>query len=148
MQDGMMVWVVGKYLDTSDTSSRWTWGFVGVFTTEKAAIAACKSSAYFVGPVKLDDTSPKDDPAWPGAYRPFKLRLIASENDEVGSNLDGPCTDEDVREPAPEYIEKLLRETEDFLASVELHRLPPGRLRALCEDAIDYFKERSLSHNR
>lgn len=64
----MLLWVVGKFKDTEP------WEFQGVFDSEAKAVRACKSPAYFVGPVQLNYTVPDETDAWPGMYYPVQAK--------------------------------------------------------------------------
>lgn len=59
-----MVWIVGRDDDEGG------WQFLGVFSTEAAAVARCTKPEYdFVGPVELDAVLPEEVLVWPGAFR-------------------------------------------------------------------------------
>jgi hypothetical protein len=59
----MELWVVGEEL------LHW-WRFHGIFDKEEAAVNACKTADYFVGPVTLNEEIPDETVYWPGAYKP------------------------------------------------------------------------------
>lgn len=60
------VWIVGRHCGEAP------WEFVGVFTTEKAAVDACKETTHFVAPAVLDLELPPERMTWPGCYYPKK----------------------------------------------------------------------------
>lgn len=60
----MIVWIAGTALGGD------AWSFIGAFSTEELAGAACIDAADFVGPVELDAVAPREPTPWPGAYRP------------------------------------------------------------------------------
>lgn len=60
------VWVCGQ----NKFGGRWE--LQGVFSTEEAAIDACRDHTYFVGPIKLNESLPHETlPEWPGAHYPI-----------------------------------------------------------------------------
>lgn len=61
----MELWIAGEFIEGEP------WGFVGVFDTEAAAVAACKDERYFVGPATLNVASPVEKEEWPGCYAPL-----------------------------------------------------------------------------
>ncbi len=62
----MIVWIVGRVKDEESL----VWDFQGVFTTEDAAVNACRDISYFVGPATLDEVLPHSTMDWPDSYRP------------------------------------------------------------------------------
>lgn len=65
------VWVVGQY--RADTGN---WDIQGVFSSEAKAVAACRTDAYFVGPLTLDAELPHElQRDWPGSYYPTSQAL-------------------------------------------------------------------------
>ena len=70
------VWIVGQVRVAGP------WKFQGVFTTEAAALAACRSPAYFLAPALLNEPLP--DPtmdAWPGARYPNEAEPEETDDD-------------------------------------------------------------------
>lgn len=63
---GKVLYICGTVIDTATP-----WEFRGIYTTEAAAIAQCKSPADFVGPVTLDESLDDDPQVWPGAVFPM-----------------------------------------------------------------------------
>ncbi len=76
---GGTLWICGKRLSVDDENG---WEFVGVFETEKRAVAAalstgfstCQTEMYFVGPAELNKAFPHERVPWEGAYYPMKLK--------------------------------------------------------------------------
>jgi len=64
------IWIVGKRTGDPWRESM-TWEFQGVFSDREAAIAACRSEAYFVGPAEMDNALPDDCVPWNGAFYPL-----------------------------------------------------------------------------
>jgi hypothetical protein len=63
------VWVVGRHMGLSPDGTAWE--FQGVFSTERAAVAACRDHTYFVGPAEVDVEIPHETAVtWPGAFYP------------------------------------------------------------------------------
>ncbi len=60
---GRILYVVGQHRGQ-------TWEFVGVFSTEPLAIAACTGPLHFVAPCTLDQPAPDESTSWPGAFYP------------------------------------------------------------------------------
>lgn len=61
-------WIVGEQLHLENGV---TWGFAGLFSSEKLAIKACKTIQYFVGPCFLNKKLPNKIVNWPGLYFPL-----------------------------------------------------------------------------
>jgi hypothetical protein len=65
----MRLWIVGQNKGAGPNGA--VWDFQGVFSTERAAVVACRDHTYFVGPVELDVELPHETAAeWPGAFYP------------------------------------------------------------------------------
>ena len=47
------------------------WELVGVFDSEEKAVAACLDNHCFVGPITLNEITPKERISWPGCYYPL-----------------------------------------------------------------------------
>lgn len=62
------LWVCGKILNPATSM----WEIVGVFTSEKLAVAACTTPWHFVGPQKLNVRNPDETIDWPGCYYPIR----------------------------------------------------------------------------
>lgn len=68
--DMTQVWVCGRV--THICTQPREWELQGVFSTEEAAVSACRDHTYFVGPVKLNESLPHETlPEWPGAHYPI-----------------------------------------------------------------------------
>jgi len=63
------LWVCGLYNGLDPHGGR-TWELVGVYTTEKLALDACKTNLHFIGPVILNESVHEKSVFWPGAYYP------------------------------------------------------------------------------
>ena len=71
----MNLWVAAR------ATQELTWSeFIGVFSTEEAAVAACSQLNDMVGPIALDVAQPDEKVIWPGAYYPLARD---SENTET-----------------------------------------------------------------
>ena len=64
----MILWIVGQ--KKSEDDDVWSWGFEGVFDSEKKAIKACRKNDFFIAPSKLNFSNP-DNNIWEGAYYPL-----------------------------------------------------------------------------
>ena len=65
----MRLFIVGQVQGPGPCGT--AWDFQGVFSTEEAAVAACRDETYFVGPAELDQELPHETTtAWPGGYFP------------------------------------------------------------------------------
>jgi hypothetical protein len=62
------VWVVGQVTDYEHGG----WELQGVFSSEEAALAACRGLNDFVGPVPVDIELPRETCGWPGARYPLQ----------------------------------------------------------------------------
>lgn len=62
------LWIVGQYRGMSDDGT--VWDYQGVFSSKDGAIAACRSSDYFIAPVELDFEIPERAADWPGIEYP------------------------------------------------------------------------------
>jgi hypothetical protein len=60
------LWVAGQAL--SDDGREWA--FVGVYSTEEKAVAACLDWRFWVAPIALDFITPPEESKWPGCYYP------------------------------------------------------------------------------
>ena len=58
------VWICGKI-----KAGGWA-EFVGAYSSEDLAVAACKDASYFVGPAVVNQTAPEPPMTWHGAYYP------------------------------------------------------------------------------
>ena len=81
------VWIAGKFIAETDQGR--VWEFQGVFETETDAVAACLTSAYFIGPCFMGEPFPDETMEWPGAYYPRAI------DDYRDSDPDGPDPYED-----------------------------------------------------
>lgn len=61
-----IVWVTGKKLDGYDA-----WEIIGVFDSEAAAAAACRTIDHFVAPIGANKALEDHRTEWPGAYFPL-----------------------------------------------------------------------------
>lgn len=65
------VFIVGRVKNTPASLAR-TWDFQGVFSSEDAAVQACRDFTYFVGPAEIDVDLPHETiDGWPSAYFPI-----------------------------------------------------------------------------
>jgi len=60
-----LLWVCGQVRNE-------TWEIQGVFSSEFSALAACKNSNYFIGPVILNKAFPEEGVKWEGCYYPIE----------------------------------------------------------------------------
>lgn len=65
----MKLFVVGKLVKDGPVGER-VWELGGVFESEPLAIAACKGTNYFIGPIELNFVTPEEVTEWPGCYFP------------------------------------------------------------------------------
>jgi hypothetical protein len=81
----MTLYVVGQCREN-------TWEFQGVFDTEEAAIAACRTGKYFVGPIALNEALPDERAnGWPGQFFPIlSEEWTAMDDAALCSYLDKP----------------------------------------------------------
>ena len=63
------LWIVGQYR-FGDTGAI-VWDFQGVFTTEEKAIAACKSTTWFIARMELDKELPEATEVMPDVIWPL-----------------------------------------------------------------------------
>ena len=63
---GGTLWICGKWPSSDGDVLE----FQGVFSTEEAAVGACKTEKYFVAPAKLNEECPDAPTPWPGFYYP------------------------------------------------------------------------------
>lgn len=57
------MWIVGTYQGI-DSAGEPSWGFLGVFDTERAAESACESKYDFVGQIKVNQKRLKEQRNW------------------------------------------------------------------------------------
>ena len=60
------LFIVGKNIGDKENE----WEFAGVFDTEAAADAACRTHDYFYGAAELNEELPDEASEWPYARRP------------------------------------------------------------------------------
>jgi hypothetical protein len=60
----MTVWIIGKW------NGSLPWAFMGVVDNQAAAVAACRTNDYFIGPATLGELLPDPNHVWPGQYYP------------------------------------------------------------------------------
>lgn len=60
------LWVAGEVL-TGDG-----WQILGIFCSEKAALACCELPSDFVAPLIVGEVLPRDENGWPGLYFPHR----------------------------------------------------------------------------
>lgn len=69
----MDVWIAGE-LDERDTEiandAPKRWQFVGVFDTEEKANAACVAKLFFMAPIEMNWSCPRECTEWPGCVYP------------------------------------------------------------------------------
>lgn len=63
------LWIVGDLLTHHPDASRWT--FLGVFSTEELARAACTEPSHFYAPATLDERGPDESAKWEGVVYPL-----------------------------------------------------------------------------
>ena len=63
------LWICGKHMGETENGAAWE--FQGVHSTKAAAIAACRTEDYFIGPSVLDQRRPHNSHEWEGAYYPM-----------------------------------------------------------------------------
>ena len=68
----MKLWIVGKW--RSEETENSVWDFQGVFSSEKRAVAACRSWRYFVGPATLDRMLPDITVHWEDGFCPIQRK--------------------------------------------------------------------------
>lgn len=73
-----VMWIVG-HLDNEP------WQFIGLFATEKEAVAACLTSKYFVAPATVGEIAPNERTEWPGCYYPIVKHEGSDEVSRVAS---------------------------------------------------------------
>lgn len=61
------LWIAGYATDENATD----WYFQGVFDTEDAAVAVCKTELHFVAPAVLNEVLPDEVEDWEGCYYPL-----------------------------------------------------------------------------
>jgi hypothetical protein len=62
------LWLVGQYKSGQFPSI--VWEFVGVFTTEDAALRACPDIDYFMTPVKVNEAAQPESGQFPYVWYP------------------------------------------------------------------------------
>jgi hypothetical protein len=67
----MQLWLVGQCREYAPPSIGSRWDFQGCFDSEETAVAACKTSAYFVMPFELNQELPEEPVEVPGGYYPM-----------------------------------------------------------------------------
>ena len=68
------VWIMGQIKNEEEYLQ---FEFMGVFTSEEKAVAACTSDLHFIGPAVLDERHPDETIAWEGSYYPIRDKAIA-----------------------------------------------------------------------
>ena len=63
---GGTLWICGKWPSPGEGMCE----FQGVFSTEEAAVGACRTKRHFVAPAKLNEDLPDERTPWPGFYYP------------------------------------------------------------------------------
>jgi hypothetical protein len=78
------VWIVGRVLGEANENGLCdTWGFDGVFESEKEAGDYCTSIHQFIGPATLNEYLGGELFAWPGCYYPLIERWKANEEEST-----------------------------------------------------------------
>lgn len=68
----MTIWVCGRtFPDVVDAEGFCMWELLGLYSTEEAAVARCRSVNDFVSPIPLDVDMPEERVLFPGAYNPL-----------------------------------------------------------------------------
>jgi hypothetical protein len=65
----MLLYIVGKNI--AHKKEGVVWELAGVYDNEEKALAVCTNRYYFIGPITLNQTFPKESIEWPGAYYPY-----------------------------------------------------------------------------
>jgi hypothetical protein len=74
----MIVWCVGRVVE-AEGDMVVAWDLVGIFSSEKQAVEACRGNEFFVGPIIADKFYPYDSgEMWSGAY--FPLQNLGIQN--------------------------------------------------------------------
>lgn len=74
----MIVWLAAEQ-PYSDEPAEKQWAILGIFSTEKNAVAACSAPNHFVARFTLDKAFPPDiEEAMEGVYRPFGEPMVYS----------------------------------------------------------------------
>jgi hypothetical protein len=47
------------------------WEFVGIFDSKEKAEGACLTHMFFVGPARINETTPREPTPWVGCYYPL-----------------------------------------------------------------------------
>lgn len=58
----MTLWLVGQYRESAQAGV--VWDFQGVFSSKEKAVAACRTSSYFVVSVEVDEEAPEEIKPW------------------------------------------------------------------------------------
>jgi hypothetical protein len=74
MSDKLTLWVCGKYCG-APAGGGIVWELIGLFSSEAAAVAACRTDYYFVGPAVLNEVLPDEPISWPGCYYPLAVAV-------------------------------------------------------------------------
>jgi len=59
------LWVVGHGSEENK------WELIGIYDTKEKAITECKNKHYFIGPITLNETAPKETTEWPQLEYPL-----------------------------------------------------------------------------
>lgn len=70
-----ILWLVGEHQGTLKDGkypegyfAAWDW--IGIFSTEKQAVAACYNERCVIGPIELNNAKGQERTAWIGSYYP------------------------------------------------------------------------------
>ena len=64
-------WLCGQIIGGPSSQGRYRWDFQGIFSTEQAAVRACKNNRYFIQPVELDKEYPEEPITLSRGYYPL-----------------------------------------------------------------------------
>ncbi len=67
----MKLWIVGQTREYGPPQQGSRWDFQGVFDSERKALAACKTPAYWIAPIELNQELPEEPLELPGACFPL-----------------------------------------------------------------------------
>ncbi len=69
------IWIAGV-VNRDKWDATWAaWQFVGIFDSEEKAVAACKTSQYFVAPCTVNEVAPEEARPMPDCYYPLAEKV-------------------------------------------------------------------------
>lgn len=72
MENRDTLWMVGQFIKETEHGN--IWDFQGVFTSEEQAVKACRTPAYFVVPIALNQELPHETVVALGGYYPLHTK--------------------------------------------------------------------------